>query len=71
MLFLLIYAFAASLMIRCIWSRYPPADGWTEGILLLMFCSLAFATGAVAIGENWIIAAETVRIGAGHLGNRA
>jgi hypothetical protein len=69
--FLLAYAFAASLATRRIWSRYPPADGWTEGILLLMFCSLAFAAGAVAVGENWVIIAESLRIGAGHLGERA
>jgi hypothetical protein len=69
--FLLIYAFAASVATRRIWSRYPPANGWTEGILLLMFCSLAFAAGAVAVGENWVILAESVRIGAGHLGERA
>lgn len=69
--FLLVYAFAASLATRRIWSRYPPANGWTEGILLLMFCSLAFATGAVAMGENWVIVAESMRIGAGHLGDRA
>ena len=68
--FLLLYAVIASLASRRVWSRYPPTDGWREGILLLAFCSLVFAAGAVALGEFFVTLAESVRIGTGHLGNR-
>ncbi len=69
--FLLLYVAAVSMSTQRVWSSHPPADGWIEGILLLTFCSLAFAAGAVALGENWVNLAEGLRIGTGHLGNRA
>jgi len=68
--FLLIYVAAVRMSTQRVWSSHPPADGWIEGILLLTFCSLAFAAGAVALGENWLNFAECLRIGTGHLGNR-
>lgn len=68
--FLLLYVEVVRTWTQHVWSRHPPTDGWAEGILLLTFCSLAFAAGAVALGENYVNTVEGLRIGTGHLGNR-
>ena len=68
--FLFLYVAAVRVLTQRIWSSNPPVDGWTAGIVLLIFYSLTFATGALLLGENWITFAENLRIGTGHLGNR-
>ncbi len=58
------------MVIRRIWARYPPVDGWAAGILFIVLCSLAFGVAATLIGPLWSMTAENIRIGTGHLGPR-
>ena len=68
--FVLLYIFAASVMVRRIWGRCPPGEGWMVGMAMVLLCSLAFGAGGVLLGEQWSTAAESVRVGSGHLSYR-
>jgi len=34
--FILWYGFAATVMARHVWCRYPPKDGWTVGVAMIV-----------------------------------
>ena len=68
--FLVIYAFASRGMGKRIWRRYPPSEGWFISSVLILLCSLAFASMGVLLGEQWSVLAEALRVGTGHLGIR-
>jgi len=69
--FVLIYCFSSGMIVRRLHGRYPPNDGWTAWIVMIFLASLTFGIGAMVLGEQWSIMAEMVRVGNGHLSNRA
>ena len=70
--FALLYGLAAIVGVRVIWRRYPPAeDGWTSGIAMTLFISLAFAATSALLGEVWNWVVEGHRIGNSHMSYRA
>ena len=70
--FALLYGLAAIVGVRIIWRRYPPAeDGWTSGIAMTLFISLAFAATSALLGEVWNWVVEGHRIGNSHMSYRA
>jgi hypothetical protein len=70
--FILLYCFAAAVLARAVWNRYPPVeDGWTPGAVMTLFLSLVVAAGSTLLGEQWNWFAETHRIGNGHMSYRA
>lgn len=68
--FALLYALAAIVVARRIWQRYPPEDGYAAGIVMSLFVSLAFAVGAIVLGEQWNWFVEGHRIGNNHMSYR-
>jgi hypothetical protein len=66
--FVLLYALTSAVMAKHIWKRY---DGWLAGAALVLICALPVGVIGGLVGEQWSIIAESVRIGAGHLGIRA
>jgi len=68
--FALIYVFSAIVVARRIWRRYPPEDGYTAGLVMSVFVSLAFAVGAIIVGEQWNWFMEGHRIGNNHMSYR-
>jgi hypothetical protein len=70
--FALLYGLAAIAGALIIWRRYPPAeDGWTSGIVMTLFVSLAFAATGALLGEVWNWVLEGHRIGNSHMSYRA
>ncbi|HXN46825.1 MAG TPA: hypothetical protein VN893_09325 [Bryobacteraceae bacterium] len=70
--FALLCCFAAIVLARLLWRRYPPAEhGWIPGAIMALFVSLAFAVGSTMLGELWSPCAESWRIGNGHMSYRA
>jgi hypothetical protein len=68
--FALLYTLAAIAVAHRIWRRYPPGDGYTAGIIMSLFVSLAFAVGAIILGEQWNWFVEGHRIGNNHMSYR-
>jgi predicted RND superfamily exporter protein len=68
--FALFYTLAAIVVARRIWRRYPPEDGYAAGIVMSLFVSLAFAVGAIILGEQWNWFVEGHRIGNNHMSYR-
>jgi hypothetical protein len=68
--FALLYTLAAIVVARRIWRRYPPEDGYAAGIVMSLFVSLAFAVGAIVVGEQWNWFVEGHRIGNNHMSYR-
>lgn len=68
--FLLLYCFSAALLARWLCRRYPPEEGVSTALAMAFFCSLVLAFGALLLGEEWSIAAESLRVGTGHLSYR-
>ena len=70
--FLIAYCFAAFLAARIIWRRNLPNEvGWISGMVVVLIVALVFAVLATMIGETWGSLAESLRVGTGHLSNRA
>ncbi len=70
--FALLYGLVAIVAARKIWRRYPPAeDGWTPGIVMALFVSLALAATSALLGEVWNWIMEGHRIGNSHMSYRA
>jgi hypothetical protein len=70
--FVLLYVFVVVVVVRVIWRRYPPNEqGWSPGITMALFLSLAFAAGGTMLGEVWFWFAEGYRIGNSHMSYRA
>jgi hypothetical protein len=70
--FAVLYGLAAIGGAVLIWRRYPPAeDGWTSGIAMALFVSLAFAAISSLMGEVWNWVLEGYRIGNSHMSYRA
>ncbi len=66
-----VFAFLASIVVRRVWKRYPPAEeGWTPGIVFTLLCSLGAGVLAALAGPFWTQTIESIRIGTGHLGPR-
>jgi hypothetical protein len=69
--FALLYGLAAATIARMNWRRYSPDEhGWTPGITMALFVSLALAAGSTMLGEVWIWFAEWFRIGNEHMSYR-
>ena len=70
--FALLYSLAAMVAARMVWRHYPPdEDGWTPGIIMTLFVSLALAVGSTMLGEVWNWFLEGHRIGNHHMSYRA
>jgi len=69
--FVLLYCFAAAVLARAVWNRYPPDCGWIPGAVMTLFLSLFIAAGSVLLGEQWNWFVETHRIGNEHMSYRA
>lgn len=68
--FLLLYGFLARMLIDKLRRRYPPEDGWTAALAMIILASLAFGVGGMMLGQQWSTLAESIRIGSGHLSYR-
>ena len=68
--FILLYSFLAALLAGRLRRRYPPEDGWTVALVMIIFSSSAFGAGGVLLGEQWSTLAENIRVGTGHLSYR-
>ncbi len=69
--FLLLYCLAAAAVARMNWRRHPPEEqGRAPGAIMAVFLSVVFAAGGTMAGEIWASAAETLRVGNGHLSYR-
>jgi len=68
--FALLYGLAAMMVARMIWRRYPPEDGFTPGITMAVFVSLALTAGSTMLGEQWNWFVELHRIGNDHMSYR-
>jgi hypothetical protein len=51
--FVLLYVFAAGIVVSKLRRRYPPEDGRTVALSMLILCSLACAVGGMMLGEQW------------------
>jgi len=70
--FVLLYVFVVAVIVRMNWRRYAPDEqGWTPGIIMALFLSLAFAAGGTLLGEVWFWFMEGYRIGNAHMSYRA
>lgn len=68
--YLLLYSFSADLLSRWLFHRYPPEESASTALAMAFFCSLVFAIGGLLVGEEWSIAAESLRVGTAHLSYR-
>lgn len=69
--FVLLSALAANFVIRRLLVRYPPDEEWLTTVLIMFLASFLFAAVGVMLGQQWSGLAEVLRIGNGHLSNRA
>ena len=69
--FLLVYVVSADFAIRRLLGRYPPSDGWTTTIIMMLLASGAFGAGGLILGQQWSGVAESIRVGTTHLSNRS
>ncbi len=67
---ILLYGFLAGMLVGRLRRRYPPEDGWTVALVMVILSSLVFGVGGVMLGEQWSILAENIRVGTGHLSYR-
>jgi hypothetical protein len=68
--FFVAYIGLAAIGIRWLFRRYPPNEGWTGTIVMLVFASLALSAAGMLVGEQYSVLAESFRIGTGHLSYR-
>ena len=68
--FILLYSFLAALLAGRLRRRYPPEDGRSVALAMIILSSLAFGIGGVLMGEQWSTLAENIRVGNGHLSYR-
>ncbi len=68
--FVLLYCVLAGMLIGKLRRRYPPEDGWTVALVMIILSSLAFGVGGMMLGEQWSTLVENIRIGTGHLSYR-
>jgi hypothetical protein len=69
--FATLYVFVAVVVARMSWRRYSPEDhGWTPGMIMALFLSMAFAGAGLLLGDVWCDIAETYRIGNSHMSYR-
>jgi len=69
--FLLLYGLLAIVLAGWLRRRYPPEDGLIAALAMALCCSLAFGVAGLLSGEEWSLAAESIRVGTGHLSYRA
>jgi len=67
----LCFGLSTDQFVRKIWRRFPPKDGRLPGIITTVAFSPVVSILGVAFGEGWSDAAETLRIGYGHLVDRS
>jgi hypothetical protein len=68
--FVLAYAFFAVFLAGKLRRRYPPEDGWSSALVMIILSSLVFGAGGMMLGEQWSTLVENIRIGSGHLSYR-
>jgi membrane protease YdiL (CAAX protease family) len=49
--FVLLYGFLAGMLVGKLGQRYPPEDGWTAAIVMIVLSSLVFGTVGMMSGE--------------------
>lgn len=68
---ILLCALAADFLIRRLFGRYPPNEGWTVSIIMITLASVVFGAAALLFGQQWSVLAESIRVGTGHLSSRS
>lgn len=68
--FLLAYLVLAGVFAAWLLRRYPPDEGRTATIAMVVLSSLFFGLGGAMAGEQWSTLAENIRVGTGHLSYR-
>ena len=63
------YALAVNFLLRRVVRQFSD-DGWPTVAVVMIVLSLLTSLVGLGLGEIWAIAAETIRIGSGHLSNR-
>jgi hypothetical protein len=69
--FAVLYGFAASVMARRVWRRFPPEEGWIVGAAATLVTSAFVSMAGILVGEVWSEVLEQFRLGNGHLSYRA
>ena len=69
--FAVLYCFLAAVGARLIWSRYSPAEGWIQSVVMMSVLSLGFAIAGSMLGEVWSWFVEGYRVGNPHMSYRA
>jgi hypothetical protein len=69
--FALFYCLMSVAVARRIVKRYPFADGWIPGLLVMSLISAGFAIGGFMLGEVWSWLIEGYRMGNPHMSYRA
>jgi hypothetical protein len=67
----LCYGLFTDQFVRKIWHRFPAREGRLPGIIATVLLSPVVSILGVALGEGWSDAAETLRVGYGHLVDRS
>lgn len=67
----LLYGLFVNGFVRRIWLRFPPKQDRLLGIMATVVMAPVVSLLGVAVGELWAFEAETLRIGYGHLVQRA
>jgi len=67
----LCYGLFTDSFVRRIWCRFPPKEGRLPGIIATVVASPVASILGVVFGEGWSDAAETLRVGYGHLVDRS
>jgi hypothetical protein len=68
--FVLLYDSLAIMLVGKLHRRYPPEDGWSVSLIMIILSSLAFGVGGMMLGEQSSTLLESIRVGTGHLSYR-
>ena len=68
--FLFVLVLAGDFAARRLLVRYPPSDGRTPAVMMIVLASIAFGAGGLLLGQQWSALAESIRVGTSHLSNR-
>jgi hypothetical protein len=62
--------FFGTMLVGKLRRRYPPEDGWTVALIMIILSSLALGIGGMMLGEQASTLVENIRAGTGHLSYR-
>ena len=65
--FVVLYVFFVRMLAGLLRRRYPPEDGWTAALVMIVLASLAVGAAGMMAGQQCSMLVENIRIGNGHL----